>query len=52
VRQADAAYASWFGSLLDHTGRREQIVADLLQLDDAMTERRLARLARETEGQR
>lgn len=48
VRQADAAYASWFGSLLDHTGRREQIVADLLRLDDAMTERRLARLASDT----
>jgi DNA-binding MarR family transcriptional regulator len=45
VQQADAAYSSWFGSLLDHTGRREQIVADLLKLDDAMTERRLARLA-------
>lgn len=48
VQQADAAYASWFGSLLDHTGRREQIVADLLHLDDAMTERRLARLASDT----
>jgi DNA-binding MarR family transcriptional regulator len=48
VQQADAAYASWFGSLLDHTGRREQIVADLLKLDDAMTERRLARLASDT----
>jgi DNA-binding MarR family transcriptional regulator len=48
VQQADAAYASWFGSLLDHTGRREQIVADLLNLDDAMTERRLARLASDT----
>jgi DNA-binding MarR family transcriptional regulator len=45
VQRADADYASWFGSLLDHTGRREQIVADLLKLDDAMTERRLARLA-------
>ena len=48
AQQADAAYASWFGSLLDHTGRREQIVGDLLTLDDAMTERRLARLARDT----
>jgi DNA-binding MarR family transcriptional regulator len=48
VQQADAAYASWFGSLLDHTGRREQIVADLVKLDDAMTERRLARLARDS----
>jgi DNA-binding MarR family transcriptional regulator len=45
VQRADADYASWFGSLLDDTGRREQIVADLLKLDDAMTERRLARLA-------
>ena len=48
AQQADAAYASWFGSLLDHTGRRAQIVADLLTLDDAMTERRLARLASDT----
>src|SRR5215469_17217108 len=58
VQQADAAYSAWFGALLEHTGRREQIVADLLQLDEAMTERRLARLASGTsvaapsEGQR
>ena len=58
VARADAAYGTWFGSLLDHTGRREQIVADLLKLDEAMTERRLARLAGDTsaeiatEGQR
>jgi len=45
VQHADAAYSAWFGSLLEHTGRREQIVADLLKLDEAMTERRLARLA-------
>jgi len=45
VQQADAAYSAWFGSLLHDTGRREQIVADLLKLDEVMTERRLARLA-------
>jgi hypothetical protein len=45
MQQADAAYAAWFGALLEHTGRRDQIVADLLALDEAMTERRLARLA-------
>jgi DNA-binding MarR family transcriptional regulator len=45
VERADAAYAEWFGALLDHTGRRDQIVADLLKLDESMTERRLARLA-------
>jgi DNA-binding MarR family transcriptional regulator len=43
VARADVAYAEWFGGLLDHTGQREQIVADLLQLDAAMTERRRAR---------
>jgi len=55
MERADAAYGAWFGSLLEHTGHREQIVADLLKLDDAMTERRLARLAsasQPSEGQR
>lgn len=45
IERADAAYAAWFGSLLDHTGRRDEIVANLLLLDDSMTERRRARLA-------
>jgi DNA-binding MarR family transcriptional regulator len=45
VARADDAYDEWFGELLDYTGQREQIVADLLQLDTAMTERRRARLA-------
>ena len=44
TERADAAYAAWFGSLLDHTGRSEQILADLLMLGDAMTERHRARL--------
>jgi DNA-binding MarR family transcriptional regulator len=44
VERADAAYSAWFGSLLDHTGCRDQIVADLLRLDESMTERRQARL--------
>ena len=45
TERADAAYAAWFGSLLDHTGRSEQILADLLMLGDAMTERYRNRLA-------
>jgi DNA-binding MarR family transcriptional regulator len=48
VARADAAYAEWFGGLLDHTGQREQIVTDLLLLDAAMTERRRARTAAES----
>ena len=43
VARADVAYAEWFGGLLDHTGQRERIVADLQSLDSAMTERRRAR---------
>ncbi len=45
VERADGAYAAWFGSLLDHTGRRPEILTDLLLLEDALTERRRARLA-------
>ena len=45
VERADEAYAAWFGSLLDHTGSRAEILTDLLLLDEAMTERRRARLA-------
>jgi DNA-binding MarR family transcriptional regulator len=45
VARADDAYADWFGSLLDHTGDRDQIVAGLLELDAAMTERHRARKA-------
>jgi DNA-binding MarR family transcriptional regulator len=45
VARADVAYGEWLGALLDHTGRREQIVADLVALDTAMTERRRARSA-------
>jgi DNA-binding MarR family transcriptional regulator len=47
VRRADDAYAAWFGSVLQHTGHGAEIIADLLSLDDAMTERRRARLAAE-----
>jgi DNA-binding MarR family transcriptional regulator len=47
VARADIAYAEWFGRLLDDTGQREQIVANLLLLDTAMTERRRARTAAE-----
>ena len=45
IERADEAYAAWFGSLLDHTGRRAQILSDFLRLDEAMTERRRARQA-------
>jgi DNA-binding MarR family transcriptional regulator len=47
VERADAAYSDWFGGLLDHTGRGDEIISDLLLLDDAMTERRRARTAAE-----
>jgi DNA-binding MarR family transcriptional regulator len=43
--RADAAYGAWFGALLEHTGRRDEILAGLRALDLAMTERRQARLA-------
>lgn len=45
IERADAAYGGWFGSLLDHTGRRAEILSDFLLLDAAMTERRRAREA-------
>jgi DNA-binding MarR family transcriptional regulator len=45
IDRADAAYAAWFSSLLDHTGRRDEILAGLTALDQAMIERRQARLA-------
>ena len=45
VQQADAAYAAWFSSLLERTGRGAEILADLRLLDDAMTERYRARIA-------
>ncbi len=45
VERADEAYAAWFGSLLDDTGRRAEILAALQFLDDSMTERWRARQA-------
>ncbi|HXW47664.1 MAG TPA: MarR family transcriptional regulator [Streptosporangiaceae bacterium] len=45
VERADQAYRAWFDSLLEHTGRRDEILADFLLLDESMTERRRARLA-------
>jgi DNA-binding MarR family transcriptional regulator len=45
VTRADAAYGAWFGSLLEHTGRRDEILADFQALGDALTERWRARLA-------
>ena len=45
VERADAAYAAWFGEVLDHFGERAEILHAIGLLDDAMTERRRARLA-------
>ena len=45
VTRADAAFSEWFSELLNHTGRRDQIITDLLSLDIAMTERHRARAA-------
>ncbi len=45
VQRADEAYGAWFRSLLEHTGRGAEILADLRLLDDSMTERHRARLA-------
>jgi len=50
VTRADEAYAAWFGDLLDYTGRREEILADLQLLNESMTERRRARLAAEADA--
>jgi DNA-binding MarR family transcriptional regulator len=50
VARADVEYAEWFGGLLEHTGRREQIVTDLQRLGTAMTERHQARLATQPPG--
>jgi DNA-binding MarR family transcriptional regulator len=47
VERADEAYGAWFGSLLEHTGRRGDILADLEALGAAMTERWRARVAAE-----
>jgi DNA-binding MarR family transcriptional regulator len=53
VQRADEAYATWFGSLLDYTGQSAEILADLTALNEAMTERRRARLSAGTgTGQR
>jgi DNA-binding MarR family transcriptional regulator len=50
IERADEAYSAWFGSLLDHTGRRDEILADFELLSESMTERRRARLAAEQAG--
>jgi DNA-binding MarR family transcriptional regulator len=48
VERADEAYSAWFGSLLDQTGRRAEILEDFVLLDEAMTEQRRARQAAES----
>jgi DNA-binding MarR family transcriptional regulator len=45
IARADQAYSEWFESLLEHTGRRLEILADLQLLDESMSERRRARLS-------
>jgi DNA-binding MarR family transcriptional regulator len=45
IARADLAYGAWLDSLLEHTGRRDQILDDLRLLSESMTERRRARLA-------
>ena len=42
VTRADTAYSDWFSALLDDTGRREDIISGLQELDIAMTERHRA----------
>jgi DNA-binding MarR family transcriptional regulator len=51
IERADEAYAAWFGSLLDHTCRRAEILSDFLLLDEALTERRRARQAANSAAQ-
>jgi DNA-binding MarR family transcriptional regulator len=51
IERADEAYAAWFGSLLELTGRRAEILSDFVLLDEAMTERRRARQAADAAGQ-
>jgi DNA-binding MarR family transcriptional regulator len=45
VTRADEAYTAWFTSLLDYTGRPDEVLDSLLLLGDAMTERHRARMA-------
>jgi DNA-binding MarR family transcriptional regulator len=45
VQRADEAYAAWFTSLLEQTGRRSDILAGFGWLEEAMTERHRARHA-------
>ncbi len=48
VDRADAAYAEWLDDLLDYTGHKDEILANLTLLDESMTERRRARLSAES----
>jgi DNA-binding MarR family transcriptional regulator len=45
VQRADEAYSAWFASLLDDTGRRDEVLGSLQVLSDAMSERHRARIA-------
>jgi DNA-binding MarR family transcriptional regulator len=51
VARADEAYAQWFESVLEYTGRRAEILADLELLDESMSERRRARLSAEAHAE-
>ncbi len=48
VARADAAYADWLDDVLDYSGRKDEILANLKLLDDSMTERRRARVSGES----
>jgi DNA-binding MarR family transcriptional regulator len=50
VARADEAYGEWFDGLLDQTGRRDAILADLHALGETMTERWRARHAAEADA--
>jgi DNA-binding MarR family transcriptional regulator len=48
IARADEAYAAWLDGLLEHTGRKDEILANFRLLSDSMTERRRARLSADT----
>jgi DNA-binding MarR family transcriptional regulator len=45
IRRADEAYSGWLDSLLEHTDRKDEILANLLLLSESMTERYRARVS-------
>jgi DNA-binding MarR family transcriptional regulator len=45
ISRADEAYSGWLAALLEQTGRRDEILANLLLISESMTERYRARVA-------